>query len=152
MQDKGDTFKKNNSAALGQCPVSPSKDTHNNIFKPFYRYWNPLQVGEVKINMLCCPKACRFQNNWNLKFNAFDSYLSYQGLIRRLQAHQCLDPYHLLTHKTSPYSLWGGGVVVAGIVLEVLAYCVSSLPGKEISPFYFLLHNLLSVFLFNISV
>ena len=45
-----------------------------------------------------------------------------------------------------------GGWGVAGIVLEVLAYCVSSLPGKEISPFYFLLHNLLSVFLFNISV
>ena len=36
----------NNSAALGQSPGSPSRDTHN-ILELFCRYWNPHQVGEV---------------------------------------------------------------------------------------------------------
>ena len=38
---------KQSRAALEQSPISPSKDTHNNIFKLFCKYWNPLQVGEV---------------------------------------------------------------------------------------------------------
>ena len=41
------TREKRSRAALGQGPGSPSKDTHNNIFELFCRYWNPLQVGEV---------------------------------------------------------------------------------------------------------
>ena len=35
--------KKWSRAAVGQVPVSPSVDTHSNIFEMFYRYWNPLQ-------------------------------------------------------------------------------------------------------------
>ena len=46
-RDKGGTVKRLNSAALGQCPGSPSRDTHNNILELFCRYWNPHQVGEV---------------------------------------------------------------------------------------------------------
>ena len=38
--------KRNNSAALGQGPGSPSRDIHN-IFELFCKYWKPLQVGEV---------------------------------------------------------------------------------------------------------
>ena len=37
----------NNSAALGQSPGSPSRDTRNNIIELFCRYWNPHQVREV---------------------------------------------------------------------------------------------------------
>ena len=47
MWDRGETVKRNNSAALGQGPGSPPTDTHNNIFELFCRYWNPLQVGRV---------------------------------------------------------------------------------------------------------
>ena len=47
MQDKGEIVKRNNSAALGQGPGSPSEDTHNNIFELFCRYWNPLPEEEV---------------------------------------------------------------------------------------------------------
>ena len=103
---------------------------------------------KLKLTWYAAQKLADSRKNWNLKVNAFDSYLPYQGLVRRMQADQCLDPYHLLTYKTSPYSRRGGG---GGIVLEVLAYCVSSLPGKEIKPLFFLLHKLLSVFLFSIS-
>ena len=38
---------RNNSAALGQSPGSPSRDIHNNIFELFCRHWNPHQVEEV---------------------------------------------------------------------------------------------------------
>ena len=41
------TFKRNNSAALGLGPGSPSRDTHNDIFELFCRYENPHQVEEV---------------------------------------------------------------------------------------------------------
>ena len=33
--------------SLGQDPGSSSKDTHSSIFDLFFRYLNPLQVGEV---------------------------------------------------------------------------------------------------------
>ena len=54
-------MEKQSRAASGQCPVSPSTDTHNNTFKLFCRYWNLFQVGEV---MVCCPQACRPQTSW----------------------------------------------------------------------------------------
>ena len=47
MQDQEETVKRNNSAALEQSPVSPSRDTHKRVFKLFCRYWNTLQEGEV---------------------------------------------------------------------------------------------------------
>ena len=50
MHDKGEIVKRNNGAILGQSPGFLSKDTHNSICELFCRYWNPLQVGEVKIN------------------------------------------------------------------------------------------------------
>ena len=50
-----------------------------------------------------------------------------------------------LGYKTSPYSPgWGGAV------FEALAYCVPSLPGKEIK-LLFLLHNPVPVFLLSIN-
>ena len=52
MRDQGETVKRNNSAALGQGPGSPARDTHDNIFELFCRDWNPLQVGEVNDDML----------------------------------------------------------------------------------------------------
>ena len=64
---------------------------------------------KLKLTWYAAQKHADSRKNWNLKVNAFDSYLPYQGLIRRMQAHQCLDPYHLLTYKTSPYSLLGWG-------------------------------------------
>ena len=33
---------RNNNAALGQDPGSPSRDSHSNIFERSFRYWNPL--------------------------------------------------------------------------------------------------------------
>ena len=39
---------RNNSAALGQGPCSPSRDTHKNSFELFCRYWNFHPV--VKVN------------------------------------------------------------------------------------------------------
>ena len=37
-------------AALGQVPVSPSLDTHNNIFELFCRYWNFSRSDKLTIN------------------------------------------------------------------------------------------------------
>ena len=57
---------------------------------------------------------------------------------RRMQDCCCLDPYLIpltttLDYITSPYSpVQGGG----GAVLEAPAYCVPSLPGKEIKPLF----------------
>ena len=42
---------RNKSAASGQGPGSPSRDTHNIVFELFYRYRNLHQVGEIN-NML----------------------------------------------------------------------------------------------------
>ena len=43
----GETREKQSRAALGQGPVFPSTDTHNNIFELFCRCWTPLYLGEV---------------------------------------------------------------------------------------------------------
>ena len=45
-----ETREKQSRAALGQSPVAPLTDTHNNTFELFCRYWNRLQVEEVTIN------------------------------------------------------------------------------------------------------
>ena len=50
MWDQGEKNRRNNSAALGQGPDSPSMDTGNNIFELFCSYWNPLQWGELTVN------------------------------------------------------------------------------------------------------
>ena len=44
---------RNNSAALGQGPGSPSRDIHDNIFELFCRYWNSYQWEKLTIN---CPQ------------------------------------------------------------------------------------------------
>ena len=44
---------RNNSAALGQGPGSPSRDTQNNTFELFCRYYNPYQVQNLTG---CCHK------------------------------------------------------------------------------------------------
>ena len=47
-----ETREKQSRAALGQDSISPSMDTHKNIFELFFWNWNPLQVGEVN-DKLC---------------------------------------------------------------------------------------------------
>ena len=46
-RDKRGNVKRNNSSALGQGPGSPSRDTHNDTFELFCRYWNSHQVEKV---------------------------------------------------------------------------------------------------------
>ena len=55
MEDQGEIVKRNYGAALGNGHFSISGYTRN-IFELFYRYWNALQVGEVKNGILTAQK------------------------------------------------------------------------------------------------
>ena len=43
-------MEKQSRAALGQGLISPSVDTHNNVFELFCRYWNPSRWEQLMVN------------------------------------------------------------------------------------------------------
>ena len=111
--DMGGQFKRNNSAALGQGPGSPSRDTHNSTFELFCRYWNLLQVGEVNCML---PTGTWPQTGWNQKVGDADSYLPFHQPIRRVSTSWSHPPWTITIKLfTTPSRL--GHIVLKAVTL-----------------------------------
>ena len=134
-RDKGGTVKRNNSAALGQVPGSPSKDTHNNIFELFCRYWNPRRVGEVD-----CVLPTSRETPDGLEPEGWWCRLPLTSPpANQKNVHELITPPLSHYYETSHYPLQGGTRSSEGISL-----LWPPLPGKAIKLFFSTLPKTLS--------
>ena len=80
-RDKGGTVRRTNSAALGQGPGSPSRDTQTISLSCFADTESPTRWEKLTV---CCPQARRPQTGWNQKVDDADSHLPHHQPIRRM--------------------------------------------------------------------
>ena len=112
---------RNNSAAVGQGPGSPSADIHNNISELFGRYWNPCQV---EVNYML-PTSTE-----NQKVADADSHLPHHQPISRMSTSWSLPLWTIAAKLLTMHSRLGHS-------FQDINLLRLPLPGKATKLFFF---------------